>query len=69
MLEWFKSLFKSPKVFIKMAVNALDLAVPFLATEIDKLKGKFATMSSTEQAQLMVDKTQEYLNKTFHLDV
>jgi len=66
MIEWLKNLF-NPKKIIGTAVDSLDLAVPFLSVEIDKLKGKFATMTSLEQAQLMVDKVQEFLRKQFKL--
>lgn len=69
MINWLKSLFSSPKKIIKMSVDALDVAVPYLASEFDKLKGQFSSMSSTEQAQLAIDRIQAYLVKTFHLDV
>lgn len=68
-LEWLKGLFKSPKSFIKVIVDSLDLAVPYMAAEIEKVKVKFNDMNSVEKSQLVVDKIQEYLRKTFKLDV
>lgn len=69
MLNWLKNLFTGSKTFIKLAVDSLDLAAPFLASEIDKLKGKFDEMTSLDQAQMVIDKIQEYLRKTFKLDL
>lgn len=68
MLDWLKNIFKSPKTFIKLAVDSLDLLVPTLANEIEKIKGTFAQLNSTEKAQWVVDKVQEYLRKRFNLD-
>lgn len=69
MLTWLKNIFSSPKTFIKMAVDSLDLGVPFIAAEFDKLKSKeFAQMSSTEQAQKTVDVVQAYLRKQWKLE-
>ena len=66
MLTWIKNIFSSPKTFIKLAVDSLDLAVPFLATEIDK-QAAFNSMTSTQKAQLVVDKVQVYLRRWFSL--
>lgn len=65
MLTWIKNLFSNSKTFIKMAVDSLDLAVPYLAAEIDK--SDFSKMTSTEKAQLVVDKVQDFLRKQFKI--
>lgn len=68
MLEFLKSFF-NPKNLIKQTINALDLAVPFIASEFDKIKGKpFAQMTSIEQAQKSVDAVQAYMRKTFKIE-
>lgn len=68
MWTWLKGVFSSPKTFIKLAVDSLDLAVPFIASEFEKLKGKpFAQMTSIEQAQKAVDVVQDYLKKQWKL--
>lgn len=68
MIEWLKGLFKSPKTFIKLAVDSLDLAVPYLASEIEKIKGRFNAMTSAEQAQMVIDRIQLFLIDKFKLD-
>lgn len=68
MFDWLKNLFKNPKTFIKLAVDSLDFAVPFLATEIDKIEQKFNQMNSTQKAQMVIDKVQDYLRKQWKLD-
>lgn len=68
MLDWLKNLFKNPKSFIKLAVESLDFAVPFLASEIEKIDGRFAQMNPSQKAQLVIDKVQEYLRKQFKLE-
>lgn len=67
MLNFLKNLFKSPKSFVKLAVDSLDFAVPFIAAEIDK-HPDFNRASSLEKAQLVVDTTQDYLRKQFKLN-
>lgn len=68
MLSWLKNLFSNPKAIIKMAIDALDLAVPLLAKAIDQTKDKFNKMSSTEQAQFAIDWVQAHLRTLFKID-
>lgn len=68
MLTWIKNLFLSPKAIIKMAIDALDLAVPLLAKQIDGAKDKFNKMTSTEQAQFAIDWVQDHLRKLFKIE-
>lgn len=67
MLNWLKAMF-NPKAILKQAIDALDLAVPFLATEIDKIENRFKDMNPINKAQWIVDKVQEFLRKQFKLD-
>jgi hypothetical protein len=67
MITWLKNLFKNPKAIVKMAVDALDLFVPVLGQEIEKVKGKFNDMTSAQQAQWAIDKVQEFLRAKFSL--
>lgn len=67
MFDWLKGLF-SPKRLIKIAVDSLDSAVPFIAKEIEKIKERFNAMDSTVKAQYVVDWVQQFLRKTFKLD-
>ncbi len=68
MWNWITSLFKNPKAIISAAVDALDLAAPFLAQEIDKIGKTFLELTSQEKAQWIIDKVQEFLRKKFSLD-
>lgn len=68
MWTWLKSIFKDPKGIIRMVVDALDLAVPLLAIQIDEIKDKFNKMTSTEQAQFAIDWVQGHLRKLFKLE-
>lgn len=68
MLSWIKGLFKNPKSFIKLAVDSLDFAVPFMASEIEKIEAKFNQMNSSQKAQVVVDKIQDYLRKQWKLN-
>lgn len=68
MFSWLKSFFTSPKKFIKLAVDSLDMFVPYLSIEIDKIKEKFNKMSSQEQSQWLIDQVQAFLTRQFKLD-
>ena len=68
MLTWLKSLIPTPKKVIGQAVDALDLLVPLMASEIEKIKQKFNEMDSRAKAQWVVDKVQDYLRKQWKLD-
>lgn len=67
MLSWLKGIFKSPKTIIKLAVDSLDFAVPFIASEIDKYPD-FNKASSLEKSQMVIDNVQAYLRKQWTLD-
>lgn len=68
MLEWLKNLFKNPKGLIKLAIDSLDYAEPYLTSEIENLKGKpFNSLTSREQATMVIDKIQEFLRDRFHV--
>lgn len=68
MFAWLKNLFSNPKNIIKMVVDALDLATPLLAKQIDQVKEKYNKMTSTEQAQFAIDWIQAHLRKLFKLE-
>lgn len=68
MFDWLKNLFKNPKTLIRIAVDALDSAVPLLAVELEKIRAKFLVMTSTEQAQFAIDWIQMHLRRLFKLD-
>lgn len=67
MIEWLKNFF-NPKNLLKQSVDALDLAVPFLASEITKVEVKFKSMDPNEKAQWIIDNLQAFLRKRFSLD-
>lgn len=68
MFSWLKSLFANPKAIIKIAIDALDMAAPLLARQIDQVKDKFNKMTSLEQAQFAIDWIQEHLRALFKID-
>lgn len=68
MFTWLKSLFSQPKAIVKMAVDALDFAVPLLAKQIEQARERFLKMTSTEQAQFAIDWVQDHLRKIFKID-
>lgn len=68
MLNWLKGLL-NPKSILKSAVDALDLLEAPLAAEIEKIKAKFGSMTSYEQATWIVDQVQAFLRKKFNLSV
>lgn len=67
MIDWLKGIF-NPKRLIKLAIDSLDLAVPYIAKEIEKIKEKFNAMDSTVKSQYVVDWVQQFLRKKFHID-
>lgn len=68
MFEFLKNLFKSPKALIGVAVDSLDLLVPTLAHEIEKIQNVFDQLTALEKAQWLIDKVQEFLRNRFHLN-
>lgn len=65
MFEWIKNIFKNPKSLAKLAIDALDAAVPFITNELEKRKEQIILWMQANQsgkvAQLVVDKVQWYL--------
>lgn len=66
MLNWLKSLF-NPKKVAGAVIDSLDVFVPFLTLEIERIKSKFTAMDSTEKAQWFVDNVQGWLRRRFGL--
>lgn len=49
---------------IKSAIDSLDMAKPYLATEIKKVEGNIGETPEAK-ANWIIDKTQEFLRKQF----
>lgn len=69
MFAWLKKLIPNPKALLASAIDALDLLVPLMATEMDKIKEQFNAMNSLEKSQWVVDKVQDYLRARFGINV
>lgn len=69
MFNWIKNLFGNPKTLIKIGVDSLDSFVDNLADLIEEAKktAGWLTWTSKQQAQWIIDRTQEYAYKLFKL--